>query len=386
MTAESPSSQFSVLPLVLLVGVVVLSGCALLPGSDAALPDSDAAAEAYQSLDGYEATAHIYQTSGPDETVRLVQDVDGNRSRTEFLSSPTRAGNLVVYNGSTLVRYNATTNEYAVISFAESGPYASGAERIRNAIESAHDGDDGGGAPVDSAPLPVVPGAGDGSDSDSGQFTVSFEGKETVAGREAYVLHYKPVEDRATGILNQTVWLDAEYFVTIRAEQTHRFDENTSTYTMELSNVTFEPGLDDEQFQFDPPAGATLNESESFTTTTYDTRKRLAAATDLSVPDPEPLQAYDLIRANHINGPDFTAIELQYQQGTSAVFVTKTTEQSYADLTEGEPVTVGSETGRYRATGTRALVVWECDGRVYAVTGNVQKATLLEIARTIECN
>ena len=119
--------------------------------------------------------------------------------------------------------------------------------------------------------------------------------------------------------------------------------------------------------------------------TGYDTRAQLVTVTDIDVPDPAVPERFSLSRATHIVGQNFTAVQLQYQTSSSRLFVTKTTEQTYTDLTEGERVRIGNETGRYRTSQTRAIVVWRCGDSVYTVTGGVQKGTLLDVARSIEC-
>jgi hypothetical protein len=76
---------------------------------------------------------------------------------------------------------------------------------------------------------------------------------------------------------------------------------------------------------------------------------------------------------------------LRYRAGTSSIVVTKTTEQSYIDTENGDPVTVAGRDGRYRSTGTQSLLVWECNDTVYTVVSDVQRATVVEVAQSVAC-
>lgn len=385
-----PSRRHLLVALALLAAVT-LAGCGLLFGDDGSgtgLPDGEEAAEQYLSLDGYEATAHYEYSDGTDRRARIQVDVGGHNSRVEWLAPPRVAGNVNVYNGSTLVRYNATTNEYARISTEDLDFFREGANRIEGVVDNARaEGQTTvEGPPAGGAPLPEVP-AGERSSGagNEARFEVTYEGTETVAGREAHVISYEAVEDTSEGVIEQTVWLDTEHFITLKSRQVSRFDGNESTYTFRLSNVSFDPGLTDADFRFDPPPGATLNESESYDLTSYDTRTQLVSASDISVPNPAIPERFELVRADHIDGSGFTAVQFQYRASGSVLFVTKTTERDYTDLSEGERVSVGSRSGRYRVSKQQALVTWRCGERVYVVAGDVGRSTLLDVARSVEC-
>lgn len=389
MNTQPPSLRRSVpfvLAIALLAAVVLLSGCAGVFPSDSSLPDGETAATAYQSLDGYTATVQIEQNSGPNRTLQLVADVDGTQNRVEYLDPPALAGNVVVYNGSSLVRYNATRNEYAVVSMSGQQPYERAAGQLRDVVESARaSGETTANPGVSSAPLPVVPAADTAAANASGPFAVSYEGKETVRGREAYVIRYEAAGDRDRGVLNQTIWMDAEYFVTLKSTQYARFGESPSAYSFQMTNVTFDPDIDPDRFVFDPPEGATLNRSLSYETTVYESRSALATAAPMRVPAPPLPPGYDLDIASLVEGINGTAVELQYRDGTSTIILSKSTAVDEVDLSTGKSVTVGDQPGRYRSSGTQAVVVWRCADHAYVAIGTVQQSTLLDVARSVEC-
>ncbi len=381
-----PSTR-RVLATVVVVVALALAGCSVISGGDSQLPNSTVAAESYRTLDGYSATVTIERSDKPTTTLRIWVDPDDERSRSEVLAPSSRAGNVALSNGSTIIQYNATDNEYVRISTSGSNLFERGAQRIADAVAAAHSDSEttSGAPPVGGPPLPVVP---DGQETppEGTQFVAEYGGTDSVAGRTAHVITYSAEGNRSEGILEQTVWLDTETFVTLKSRQVSRFNGNRSTYTLTLSNVTFDPDFASGRFVFDPPAGATLNESESFDVTRYDSRDALIEATPFSVPDPSVPARYHLVTADHIDGTEFEAAQLRYRAGTSSLAVTKTTEQSYIDTDTGETVTIGDQTGRYRTSGVRSLVTWECGDDIYVVVGDARQETLVGIARSVACS
>jgi outer membrane lipoprotein-sorting protein len=375
--------------LALLIAVTV-AGCGVLFGGENAtsdLPSGEVAAEQYLSVDGFEATAHYEYSTREDRRAHIRIDPDDGRSYIEYIAPARFAGSVRAYNGSAVVEYNATENEYVRIDTANIRNFEDGAERIELAVDAARE--EGTTTverpPAGGAPLPKVPSGSTEDRASNRSFEVSYDGTETVAGREAHVISYEPVDDVDSGILSQTVWMDTESFFTLKSTQVARFDGERSTSTFRLSNVTVEPGFTASDFAFDPPPDATLNESDSYGVTGYDSRAAVAEVASLSVPTPDVPDSFSLSRAIRVVGADFTAVQLQYQTSNSRLFVTKTLEDGYANLTEGERVTIGSQTGRYRSTGTGTIITWQCEETTYTVTGGVQRATLLDVARSVEC-
>jgi outer membrane lipoprotein-sorting protein len=174
---------------------------------------------------------HYEYSDREDRRAHIQADVDGGQSRVAWRAPPSIAGNVNVYNGSTLVRYNATANAYVRIGTEDVAPFKDGSGEIADVVDAARENGETtvDEPPAGGAPLPAVP-AGDSAagsvdtDVDS-RFEVTYEGTETVADREAYVIDYDAV-DASEGIVEQTIWLDTEYFITLKSTQvTQRDDE-----------------------------------------------------------------------------------------------------------------------------------------------------------------
>jgi len=83
------------------------------------------------------------------------------------------------------------------------------------------------------------------------RFTPTYEGREEVAGRSAYVVTLDPREP--VGYRRLKVWIDARDHLVRRFELT---EENGSVRRFELTNLRINPSLGEELFRFTPPAGA----------------------------------------------------------------------------------------------------------------------------------
>lgn len=155
--------------------------------------------------------------------------------------------------------------------------------------------------------------------------------------------------------------------------------------TMTYRNVTFEPGLEDDRFAFEPPENATLVESDFPDVRTFDSVQALRDAVSMPVPDPGVPQSFDLDTARSTSGR-FRSVSLQYSNETATLSIS-VMNHTASNVTEGQRLTVDGREVVYQRFGTSQIVSWECDGWGYSVSGTaVGKNRLLEIATSIECS
>jgi outer membrane lipoprotein-sorting protein len=364
--------------------LLALAGCSALgtPGP----PTGETAAERFTALDSYSGTIEVAyrgETSARDRSAEITVRPGTGESRVEIHEPPRDAGNVYVYNRTRVVRYNATEGTVTRTALRGTNRTARVREHLRDVFDRVRGSGDGEGQ-VSVSPLPVVPGAAPhGAAADTGRLVYRYAGTETVLGRQAHVVRVHPANATGSGVRNRTVWIDAEWFVTLRARSVRQFDDRRVTYTMRFTDIEFGGGVPDGTFSFDPPSDASINRT-SRTRSQFDSRSRLAAATDLSVPGPDVPERFDLARASHTVGPDRTAVGLHYRRGAEWLFV-RTATGDHEGLPEGERVSVGGREGRYTEYGAGAQVTWTCDGRRYSVHGSPGRGTLLAVARSVEC-
>jgi outer membrane lipoprotein-sorting protein len=364
--------------------LLALAGCSALGTSGP--PAGETAAERFTALDSYSGTIEVSyrgEADARDRTVDITVRPGTAESRVEVRAPARAAGNVYVYNRTRMVRYNATEGTVTRIDLRGTNRTAQVRERLREFFDRVGDSGDGEGQ-VGVSPLPVVPEADPGSGAaDAGRLVYRYAGTETVLGRRAHVVRVRSANATGSGVLNRTLWIDAEWFVTLRARTVRQVDDHRVTHTMRFTDIEFGVGVSGETFAFDPPAEATVTRTTR-TRSQFDSRARLAAATDLSVPDPDTPEGFELERASHAVGPDRTEVGLYYRRGTERLFVQKAT-GDHEGLPDGERVSVGGRTGRYTEYGAGARVVWTCDGHRYAVYGSPGRGTLLDVARSVGC-
>jgi len=270
MPFEKPSRR----TVVLVVGVLAIAGGALavglLTGGQADPAVGHNASERYAELDGMTATVVTTVERGSDRN-RTVREVAMRPAAGQVRLAPTgnaaANGTVVVANGSTKWTYDPGTN---LVNRADAGGLSerlrTRGTRIERLFERAV-GAEGAGTTSDErtpgvAPLPVVPQGHDTpaapTPNRSGdQFTVDYDGTGTVAGREVHVLHVRPREG-AESTVTQTLWVDAEWFVPLKYVTVWLDEGDPVTTTVEYRDVTFEPGLSDDRFEYEPPETAAV--------------------------------------------------------------------------------------------------------------------------------
>ena len=390
---------------------------------DAALVTPDLgtnASDRLDSLDSFSATSttrvtgfELNETTNGTDTYRTVQRIrqrfDTGEQRieiqTESLSSV--GTDLLVSNGTVTWVYDREANNVTVLRVDTTGNMERRGERIErlfaqlNRTRTTPDDE-----PV-SVPSPgLSPTAGLGTSgqvgaspptTDGNRYGVSFGGVEPVDGRPAYVLEIAPVttdENAASGLRNysRTVWVDADYFFPLKQRSQFDSDNDTITSVTTYTNVSINPEFDDDLFQFEPPANATVSEPDTSLGQNHESRSAIEANATVPVPDPSVPADFQLTQGRTSSSEFADRVSLVYANETSQLRVTVYEfNESFGGNgsynTTGETVELGNRTGTYTQAGVSRTVSWSCDGLEYSVSGRaVSKSLLVEIARTVECD
>lgn len=387
--------------LVLAVGLSALVLVGYAPSSAAETsqqPIGTDAADRFASLDGVSGTVVTEITRG-DETGRSVRNVTlrpgTGKLRSEAVST-VRGDDLRVSNGVTTWVYDREANTAERIDRAGFEPRAERGERIEqlferlNVTRATAEGTAVRTRGID--PLPVVPhGEGPGKSQSAvtarvDEFRVQFDGTDTVAGHEVYVVSVTATDESGGhSAYAQTLYVDTEHFYPLRTHTEWTTDGERVTTTVTYQSVTFEPDVDADAFSFEVPADATVETSGLGPAERYDSVEAVRGDATLTVPDVDLPATFDLDSARLARGP--RAVQLRYSNATARVVVTRHVgggDNLYAG--EGQRVVVDGHAATYRQVGATDIVTWECDGVQYAVTGTgVPRAALLGVAASVDC-
>ncbi len=354
-------------------------------------PDPDGVAEQYRSLDGFRAT-QVQTVRFGNNTTRTVRRVAVRPGTGQFRSVAVRGANrsvvydLIVSNGSVRWLYDRENRRVQRTDVTEAGnggtPFVTNGTRLEGLVTAAVNDTEERSA---VSRLPTVsplgrPQIGASDNLSTLRGTAEYVGTDTVDGRQTYVLSVS-LNQSAVQNASTRVWLDTEWFVMLQRRGSFTVDGTRVETSVRYRNVSFEPGLNEESFQFDPPDNVTIDTGPEIRS--YDSRAALSRNTTLSVPDPDVPDGFSLEEAS-LTVTTVTAATLRYANATASLTVTVTNESGSFEG-DGQPVTVGNRTGRLDSFGETRIVNWNCSDRSVLVAGPVSNATLLRFAESIGC-
>jgi outer membrane lipoprotein-sorting protein len=375
----------------LLCLVAVMAGCGVLFDDDAELPESDEIAETYESLDAYNATYVFTSSNGTGEQQRIEGEVifrPGTDEGYQTVRSTTQPGEQrIVSNGTVVWTYNKTANEVVRSEPQREDNRRRQIRRLVNRINRDENDETG----VPALPIvPLAPGAGVGNGQASGDginvsTTASYEGTETVGDREAHVLTLESTGGSETRG-RWTYYLDTEWYVLLRSTTNVTIDGEWTNTTFRLQNVTFNPEISEDRFEFTPPENATVINSSDRGLRRYESRERLAADANLQVPAPDVPEGFEFEGAQRFVGNLTESVTLEYASDVATVTVSRRNTTFEGPLGENEePIEVGNRTGTYRQFPRQNQLRWQCAETTQFVTGPLARETLVDIAESVRC-
>ncbi len=380
--------------LILVAAVVALAGCGMLFGDDPELPDGDEAVETYESLDVYNASFVIESTDengtdrwegeytmrpGSGEFYQMGENADGERIK-------------YIYDGSVEWTYDVD-NE--TVNRVETDGYQILSEQIRQVVNSANAGESDDSGPV--IPVgPLLPVADQSSEEVAtiGPKEATYDGTETVAGRETHVVTFTAAEQDTQ--FEQQLYLDTEWYVVMKVATEAESDDEITETTFKYTDIEFEPDLPADRFEFDPPPEATV-EAPPIEVVRYNQLEELRKGASIEIPEGELPPEYEFFQARHAVGApaefayDATSknevieeVILQYASDTSVLAIGKAN-ATFEQPTDAESVTIADQTGTYRLLDGQGVVEWECDGNRYSVAGELTRSELISVAESVDC-
>lgn len=302
------------------------------------------------------------ETITGNETRTTTAEVWMNRSanhvRYEYAAPESRAGTVLVSNGSTMWMYNDTTNTVRKTNI--SGLTPQGTTNYGKVVGNLLD-----------------------------NYDVTYRGTETVGGRSTYVLSLAPKNGSGTAELTQnyTLWIDKESWFPVKRHTVISLDDRTVETVMTYTDLTLDANVPPGTFEFDPPEDAEVVESDIPEAEQYGSVGAAEANVSFDVTAPRYVPGgYELGNVTVTSGDDYTTASLAYRNDTSYLSVTQSTRTAAAGGTnDAETVEIDGQNGTYQEFGSTGIVQWTCGGESYTVTGSLPKSELLAVAESIDC-
>jgi outer membrane lipoprotein-sorting protein len=373
---------------VVVVGVLAVAtwSLAFTSTGTADQPQIDAdVQQRYEEINGVNATQTTTITRNGTVTSQTTYDATvqpgTQKKRLAVINSTARRYDLRVSNGSTLWLYNQNRSKAMRLSL--SGTDSDRGERLDRLFARLNMSTSDDTAPKAVEPLPVVPQSQRQPAEASGSMTVTYQGTESVDGREAYVIHVAPEDDAAT--YEQTIWVDTQRFFPVKKRTAWTTDGERTVVTTTYTNVSYDTGVSEDVFTPEFPDNTTVTVPETPETQTYESVSDLEADTDIRVPEPDIPPGYELTYATQTRG-QINSVGLRYVNRTSLITIAK------YDRLADEPAQNGSEAvtiDGHPAQVSRDLttsVSWNCEHYRYTIRGEgVSAEQLIAIGQSIGC-
>jgi outer membrane lipoprotein-sorting protein len=327
------------------------------------------AARSYENVTGFSATQVTNATYGNDTTNTVAQFYyrEPSNLRINYTAPASQAGTSIVSNGSGTVIYNATNNTVRTFQTPNiSGQSTGYLATIERTLRTSN---------------------------------VTYEGTETVAGEETYVLSATPAGN-VSGDIDRTYYLDQETYIPIeqRVETTFTFDNETVTSesTTTFRGLEVNPGIPEGTFDFEPPAGAVVLESP-IDYTQYGSIDAAEGNVSFEIREPAALpEEYDRNGTTVARFGNTTSVYLSYTNGSGGTTLVSITAAQYdgssmgandsgSDAGFGESVTIDGREGTYIAFGPQATVTFPCGELQYSISGPLGREELIAIAESTSC-
>ncbi|RXK49526.1 LolA family protein [Halorientalis pallida] len=362
------------------------------------------ASERYAAIDGLNATRTTVNRDG-DEVNRTVHRVSmrplTEQFRERLLYGPRNRHNLTVSNGSMMWWQNRTSGVVERLDLSDpnlSTQRTEGdrIERLFGRLNVTEDTDTDRTAATPTPginPLPAVPQSGGVPDGQRDErpdgvgnaaFAVSYNGTDTIDGRSVYVLKITPRNGSLVGDFRQTLWVDTEWFFPVKRHSEWQSNGVQHAKTVVYENVTFNPGLDDSVFRFDPSANVTVELEDTPRRDFYSSTAALRRVTNVSVPTPDLPPSFELQFASKTESPRITSVGLKYVNASTELSVSKVRGLFYPPTPDRSAQVAGQRANV--SVGYTTYVSWSCDGYDYQVSGKaVSSELLIEVARSVGC-
>jgi len=343
--------------------------------------------ERYDSFETLSATRETVIERNGTVASRTVSNVtlapETRQRRVELRSSSRERYDLRVSNGSVLWLHDRTGDRVLEIPLTGPSQPTVTADRIRRLLVRANltEREETGKRPA-VEPLPVVPQERAGPTRRASTYSVNYTGKETVGGRETYVISIAP-HAVAADTYQQTLWIDTAVLYPVQRRTVWRDDGVRTELTTTYTDISFASTVDPATFRPEIGPNTTVETADTPETAVFRRRSALSATTSLRVPDPELLPSYELAYATRTTGGT-EGIGLRYVNRTGAVTVSKYNFTYRLDEADDRTRVDGrSATISY---GQPTYVSWNCDGYRYTVQGSgLQTDQLVDIARSVGC-
>ena len=223
------------------------------------------------------------------------------------------------------------------------------------------------------------------------KFPVVLNGTEIRNGSNVVILEAAiddiPTQYYPTIFSRIRVWIDENSLMMTRMEMIGEYNE--TVLTVEYRNISVNPRLPDEMFDFTPPYGTEISPTIADLVTPLNASSMRQAkerfGPDFRMPSALP-PGYTFSYCLHYRDSDGRD-SIVYSNGTDELVFTQALTGSGMSAvmltTEGVPIQVGNRTGTYRSMAGKNQINWRVENLSCQLTGTLPPGELVRVARSL---
>ncbi len=308
--------------------------------------------ETLETVEFTRTTETEYDGETTTGTQRVVADLNAFEKRVETLESSYGTNTTMVVNETTSVTYNPDENTVSKFDYRS--------DRLLPQLQSL---------------------------TNESAVDYHYEGTDTVAGTDVYVLTGEPTQAQYNNDANVsvTVAVDTETYFPVQITSAVDSEDMSFSTTQTYTNVSLNEEVPESAFELDVPSDATEPSFGGPEVTSYDDYDALQSDAELSVPGAELPGDYEFEDARTIDGDNYYTAMLTYTNGEERIHVSTQADSPFdwSEDDDYEQVTVGDETGYYADFDEYAFLHVDTDSQSYTVHGQLTKDELTDIGSAV---
>lgn len=201
-------------------------------------------------------------------------------------------------------------------------------------------------------------------------------GEEKLSGTSCYVIEETPKKD--TYITGQKIWINKKYWLPVRIETDFEGFKSSVEYT----NVSFNTGIRDDEFEFSPPAGVKIIEPETKLPNNV-SMEDAQNNVNFTILTPSYTAGYEFNGATVSKSGDVESVSLVYTKGRERMAITQTALQEKHPLQNAENVSIGEAEGELVHILGKKVLRFDSNDTEIVITGTTTKDEFIKVAESM---
>lgn len=179
-------------------------------------------------------------------------------------------------------------------------------------------------------------------------------------------------------ITGKKIWIDKKHWLPVRIETDFEGFKSSVEYT----NISFNTGISDSEFEFSPPAGVKIIEPETKLPNNV-SMEDAQSNVNFAILNPSYTAGHEFNGATVSKSGDVESVSLVYTKGKKRMAITQTALQEKHLLQGAENVSIGEAEGELVYILDKKLLRFDSNDTEIMITGAMTKEEFIKIAESM---